>query len=119
MQMRIEEMQAQHNMKIEEMQANQQMKQFEQMTNNPELYERLQQESKTEEMLGRTDQLAAQIQEISNVVMFLAQEEAKPEEKDPEPKNIQLVYDADKLKEAVLTKDDGSTVRVKIGRKGK
>ncbi len=117
LQMKVEEMQAQHEMKINELSANQQMKQFEQMTSNPELFERLQQESKAEEMIARTDMLAEQIQQIASVVSFLAQEESKPEEKDPEPKDINLVYNKDgTLSKAVLTKDDGSKVTVKVGR---
>lgn len=105
-------------MKQEQAIANQQLKQFEQMTNNPELYERLQQESQVETLMASTQALSEQIAAIGDTVATLTNEVMK-EEKEPEPKNIQLVYSDGSLKEAVLTKDDGTKVSVKVGRKGK
>ena len=43
------------------------------------------------------------------------------EKKDAEPKDIKLNYKDGKLVDAIMTKDDGSQVKVKVGRttKGK
>lgn len=62
-------------------------------------------------------EMAERMADIVEAITAIAEEIANIKaKKQPEPKDIKLVYKGKKLNKAILTKDDGTTVEVEVGR---
>lgn len=94
-------------LKLQQMEVDNSMKAAQMVSDNESSEIQATQKQEKESSSANVDALMAKVDKLLD-----------KEEKDSEPKNINLNYKDGKLVEAVLVKDDGSQVKVKVGRTG-